>query len=67
MTCNKCGGKSKIVDTVNVKDDNETYRKHKCVECGRVFYTTEIEIVPDDLYIDNWYDNYRKKKEKENV
>ncbi len=63
MICSKCGGKSKIVDTVNVSDTNETYRKHRCVDCGRVFYTSETEVVPVGDYAYKWYDNYRKKKE----
>ena len=41
MKCKRCGGDYKIVETA--QDDNYTYRKRECKECGDWIFTTEEE------------------------
>lgn len=45
MTCPKCYGKTRIIDSRT--DDDSTERRRKCVECGYRFSTIEIDR---DLY-----------------
>lgn len=41
MYCRECGGKTIVMDTRSF--ENEVYRKRKCINCDRKFYTAEIE------------------------
>lgn len=50
MKCPKCGGKAIVKNTLHT-DDNETYRRIRCIHaetCGHVFWTIEYEIEYDD-------------------
>lgn len=44
MKCPNCGGKNYVCDTVHNYKTNEIYRRRKCTECKKVFYTVEFEI-----------------------
>lgn len=44
MYCRECGGKTIVMDTRSFEE--EVYRKRKCLNCGRNFYTAEYE---DDI------------------
>jgi transcriptional regulator NrdR family protein len=48
MTCPKCGGKSKVVNTA--KDVDEVVRLRRCTVCEYPFYTAERDIDPIDGY-----------------
>lgn len=50
MVCSKCGGKVKVDMVVKNEDKNEIYRKRKCKNCGRYFYTMEFESHFDDRF-----------------
>ena len=60
MICPRCGAKARVVDCVKNPDDNETYRKHKCVACDGVFYTVEKIAVKDESFTYDWNYYYRK-------
>lgn len=68
MNCPKCKGKVKVIDSVNTQD-NEIFRRRRCVVCVHEFYTREYEIIPDTKFKSIWgayhRDGYRKKKEIE--
>ena len=62
MVCPKCNGKTTIFDNCHVKDQNESYRKRRCIPCGNVFYTIEFEVSDDDRMADIWRENHRLYK-----
>jgi transcriptional regulator NrdR family protein len=66
MICPECGGKSNIVDQVNVPD-GDVYRRHKCKVCGVVFHTVEYPIIENDKFKNEWKKHYRKSKKKEEL
>ena len=45
MTCSKCNGKTKVIDSRT--DEDSTERRRECVECGYRFSTVEVDR---DLY-----------------
>lgn len=53
MRCPDCGGKLKVKDVAQI-EDNDTYRRMKCLECGRRVFSIEIITEPDDLYRLKW-------------
>lgn len=69
IQCPKCNSKSYVLDTVTNPDDNETYRKRECTECGNVFFTLEMIVDADSCLLENWYrysrDTIRREKNKE--
>ena len=44
MVCSKCGGETKVIETVQNTRDNVIHRMRKCETCRRNFYTTELEV-----------------------
>ena len=61
MRCHKCKGESRVIDSVHTSD-NENYRKRKCLECGRIFYTCEYMVYPNEEFMEEWYASHRKKQ-----
>lgn len=59
MTCPRCGGKVRVIDSVNDPDENEIYRKRKCEDCELVFYTSECEVRADTYFRSKWYRYHR--------
>lgn len=59
MVCPRCGGKIRVVDSVNNTDENETYRRKKCDDCELVFYTTEYEVRRDQQLVYRWHKYHR--------
>ena len=65
MNCEKCGSKDvKVLDVVHNNDAYEIYRKKQCKNCGRMFYTMEFEVEDDAVFMESWYEHYRKKPKK---
>lgn len=64
MLCEKCKGKTKVIDGCNT-DQNERYRRRICLECGHIFYTVEFIVEEDDKFDYEWRRNYRRKPNKE--
>jgi len=54
MMCQKC--KSEKIKTLAEVDVtwNEIYRKKKCLGCGRIFYTSEFEVEPNERFMKEW-------------
>lgn len=63
--CPRCGGDTKTIDTVINTDDNERYRRKRCIDCGRELFTTEHVVEADVSFIDNWHQYHRDKKRGE--
>lgn len=42
MTCSDCGGHTKVMDTVTIA--NEVYRRRRCLNCNKLFFTEEIDV-----------------------
>lgn len=42
MNCPDCESKTRVVDSRRV--ELVVARKRECLECGRIFYTEEIEV-----------------------
>lgn len=42
MTCIKCGGNTKVIDSSYLVDS--VTRKRKCKACGHVFFTEELRV-----------------------
>lgn len=45
MKCPKCKGDVKVEYTLS--DTEGVYRKRRCIKCGHVFYTSEVEDSAD--------------------
>ena len=61
MTCPRCGGKVRVLDSVNNAEENEIHRKRKCNDCELVFYTTEYEVRRDERFRRDWYKYHRNR------
>lgn len=61
MVCPRCGGKVRVIDSVNNTEENEIYRKRKCEYCELVFYTTECELRRDERFARDWYKHHRNR------
>ena len=63
MQCPKCKGDVKVEYTLS--DEEGVYRKRRCLECGHVFYTSELEDSAD-VYKDLLrQQNKRRLREKQ--
>lgn len=56
MTCPKCNGKTKVIESIT--EDDSITRRRKCIECDYRFNTVEID---KDLY-----ERLSKRKEVRN-
>lgn len=63
MKCPKCGGDVRIVDIVRAAD-NELWRKKKCEDCKRIFYTIEFEVEENQQFKEEWEVYIRTRKHK---
>lgn len=62
MTCPVCGGNTKV--TNSRRNENTVVRERTCIECGKKFYTQEVEI-SCTLFADinnEYQKNYRDEK-----
>ena len=74
MRCPDCSGVLRTGDTLHIDKHNEIYRKRICTKCGKVLYTAEFEVEPDERFRKEWaenaskrtmyYQNYRRSKTK---
>lgn len=46
MQCSRCGGDTKVSESR--PSDTHVYRRRKCLNCGYVMYTEEVELTGDD-------------------
>lgn len=62
MHCPKCEHlKTKVVDTVYNKTDDEFYRRRVCLKCRHRFYTVEFIIEDNEQFRKLWNKHYRGK------
>lgn len=61
MKCDKCGGATHVTDVRH--DEDNTYRKCVCKQCGHITYTVEYPIEKDKQFERTWSRLYRNKKE----
>lgn len=59
MICPKCEGKVRVIDSVHT-NDNEEYRKRRCLNCGHTFYTAEYMVFANEEYMEEWREAHRK-------
>jgi transcriptional regulator NrdR family protein len=52
----------KVVDTVHLDGKDRTFRKRKCLLCGRISYTLEIPVKYDENVKRVWNDNHRRNQ-----
>lgn len=66
MKCPKCEGKARNIDTVQTKD-GETYRRRKCLDCGRIFYTCEYVVTLDAEFMEKWRASHRMNPRRDTL
>lgn len=52
MLCAECGGKLEVIDVV--RDEDDIYRRRKCKICGKLSYSHEEFVEPDDSFRAAW-------------
>lgn len=63
MICPYCNSKSTVChETRSNDDDNENYRKRKCHDCGRDFYTVEFVAEENESFVKAWRKAGRRSK-----
>lgn len=62
MDCLKCNGATKVTDSRRV--DHMVYRTRKCLACGYVFHTKEIQTNKDG--INKFYAEFREQHRSHN-
>lgn len=62
MYCPKCESRTTVIDTVHVKEHNIVLRKHKCKECGEMFYSVEglVSEKKREKFMSLWGRNHRR-------
>ena len=65
MKCPKCGLKPAMQNQLT-SSENETYRKYKCHECGRTFFTVEFEVDQTKEFKEMW-DRLQKAEVKDDI
>lgn len=64
MKCPKCGGEIKLLESINTPS-NEIYRKRKCKDCKKIFYTIEFEVEDNKRFMDE-YEVYARTIQSKN-
>lgn len=49
--CQYCDGKLKTIAVVHDTENNEIYRKKKCLNCNRKSYTMEFEVEETQTFL----------------
>ena len=61
VKCPYCGGSGELRTAKN--DCDAVYRKFKCIECRRPFYTVEADAKMSDAeYLENYLENMRRER-----
>ena len=68
LMCPECGcEKHKVVDAAHNTNTNEYYRKCRCADCGKQFFTVEFEVEYDEHMKNTWNKHYRCNKFREKM
>ena len=62
MLCKYCKQNTIVVDGVDNRDSDETYRLRVCPKCGRIFYTVEFPVEADRRFTKDWINHHKKHK-----
>ena len=64
MKCPDCGGLLRGADILHIAENNENFRRRICTKCGKVVYTVEFEVEPDERFRKEWstYASSRNKR-----
>lgn len=62
MFCVSCGGRLEVIEVL--RDDDDIYRRRKCKNCGKLSFSHEEFIEPDDSFRSVWNECYRNKVNK---
>lgn len=54
MLCKFCKSNTIVIDGVDNRDTDETYRQRVCTKCGRAFYTVEFPVEVDKRFKNDW-------------
>lgn len=61
MLCKFCKSNTIVVDGVDNRTTDETYRLRVCPKCGRSFYTVEFPIVGiTERFSKDWTEHHKK-------
>lgn len=71
MKCLQCGFDTKVV--ISIRKQDSVFRRRKCIKCGEVFHTREVndaladELFSEALYVKNKkaQDLFKAKKSKQ--
>ena len=59
MLCEKCKTNTIVIDGVDNRDTDETYRLRVCPKCGRTFYTVEFPVEKTERFAKDWVDHHK--------
>lgn len=62
MLCKFCKSNTIVVDGVDNRDTDETYRLRVCPRCGRSFYTVEFPVEVNDRFKRDWESHHKQHK-----
>jgi transcriptional regulator NrdR family protein len=66
MNCSKCDSTRICVkDVVHDTTNKITYRKRRCLDCGKIFYTVETEVPYVDGISSRWNRHHRSNKNRQ--
>lgn len=60
MNCPLCNGNTRVTDCILMEEEN--YRKRKCKDCGKIFFTLEFEAIENEDFKKTWRKHYRGRK-----
>lgn len=62
MLCKYCKTNTIVIDGVDNRDSDETYRLRVCPRCGRSYYTVEFPIDVNERFKKDWADHHKKHR-----
>lgn len=62
MLCLSCGGKLEVIEVL--RDTDDIYRRRKCKVCGRLLFSHESFVEPDESFRSTWNELDRSNRNK---
>lgn len=62
MVCAKCESYNVTVSYTVPGKHNVIYRRRKCLDCGNIFFTMEMEIVDNQFFREEWIEADKIKR-----
>ena len=63
MLCAKCGANTIVVDGVDNRSADETYRQRVCPRCGNSFHTVEFPVRMTTRFKQDWKTHHKNHKD----